>query len=233
MELWAAFLIGLVGSLHCMGMCGPIALTITKSDYGFAKNFSRSIFYNLGRVTTYTLFGLIAGGVGLIFNLAGLQQYLSIAFGILLLIGVLFAFNFDRLFQIPLLSDLLEKVRTKLSRLINAPKNSTVFGIGLLNGFLPCGLVYLGISGAITTGGFWEGSLFMAVFGLGTVPAIAITNALGYVMGIKFRNLVKKAAPTLLLIVAILFIIRGLDLDIPYLSPKLSDFEKAGTVSCH
>lgn len=226
MELWTAFLIGFIGSFHCVGMCGPIALSLPYQDVTKVKTASNVLLYNFGRITTYALIGLIFGLIGKSIALAGFQQGLSIAIGVLMLLAAFSIVNLERqLVKLPFLEVFFKKVKNRLAHLLNQEnkKRSTLYAIGFFNGFLPCGLVYMAIVGAISTGDILSGSFYMAIFGIGTLPTMLSIALIGNLFSHKFRNNIKKVVPFLLFTFAVLFILRGLNLDIPYLSPMLID----------
>lgn len=231
--LWTAFVIGIAGSFHCVGMCGPIALALPNNfNSGFSITFSR-ILYNLGRIFTYAILGALFGLFGKAFALAGVQQTVSIVLGVLLLAMALFSVNLESNFiTIPFLLKFNGIVKSKLGKLLKVNSQSSLFVIGVLNGFLPCGFVYVGLVGAITTGTVINGALYMALFGLGTFPLMFATSMLGSILSIKTRNLFRKLTPVMFILFACLFIIRGLNLGIPYLSPQINTTE-VGRAKCH
>jgi hypothetical protein len=215
--IWAGFIIGLLGSLHCIGMCGPLALALpaTRTDFVTGR-----IIYNAGRVVTYMLLGTIFGIVGQTFALAGFQRGLSIAAGLFMLAA---AFGWHRLAAPP-----VSFLRGAWSRLIALKTRTALFGIGLLNGLLPCGLVYVALAGAAATGSALRGLLFMAGFGLGTIPAMLAVSLSGKMIHAGLRLKFQRIVPAALFALSVLFILRGLSLGIPYLSPDLH----AGAESC-
>lgn len=237
MEFWTAFLIGFIGSFHCVGMCGPIALSLPYQDTTKIKTAVNVLLYNFGRISTYALIGLVFGLIGKSIALAGFQQILSIAIGVLMLLAAFSIINIERQFvKIPFLETFLKKVRQQLARLLaqKSRKSSTLWAVGFLNGFLPCGLVYLGVVGAVATGDMLKGSLYMAVFGIGTLPTMLSVALVGNLISLKFRKNIQKVIPFLLFAVAILFILRGLNLNIPYLSPMLIQDPSSDIVPvCH
>ena len=226
MELWTAFLIGFIGSFHCVGMCGPIALSLPYQDVTRVKTASNVLLYNFGRITTYALIGLIFGLIGKSIALAGVQQGLSITVGVLLLLAAFSIINLEKqLVKLPLLDILFHKVKHRLAILLNQKSNkrSTLFAVGFFNGFLPCGLVYMAIVGAISTGDIFSGSFYMTIFGIGTFPTMVSMAFVGNLISLNFRRNIQKVIPFMLFAFAVLFILRGLNLDIPYLSPMLID----------
>jgi sulfite exporter TauE/SafE len=162
-----AFLTGLLGSFHCAGMCGPIALAVPTIGKSTAQQLLSKVMYNLGRIVTYAILGSLLGTFGLGLKLAGMQQSISIAAGILIVLVAIFSTQtIEKWIGNPFS---LVKGNT-ISRLFQSPTLISVFTIGLLNGLLPCGFVYVGLIGSVATQHALEGALFMALFGLGTFP---------------------------------------------------------------
>lgn len=224
--LAAAIALGFFGSFHCIGMCGPIALALPVHNRPTPIKYLLIASYNLGRMLTYALLGVVAGSLGQTLVLAGLQQALSISVGILMLSSVLFSFK-----NIAQTNRLFLGLKDALAQLFSRSKSSSLFLIGALNGLLPCGMVYMGLAGAIATGNILDGALFMMVFGLGTVPMMVLLPLFSGSITPLFRKRIQKAVPVVVSIMAVLLIVRGLNLGIPYLSPKLN--EGAASVSCH
>jgi sulfite exporter TauE/SafE len=227
----AAISLGLLGSFHCIGMCGPIALALPVHHYSTFKKYLGILIYNLGRIFTYTFLGLVFGLLGQSFFLGGFQQILSISIGVLLLLSVILTntkwLNFK---HFNFIYSFINSVKLKLGNLFNKKGLHFLFFIGLLNGLLPCGLVYLGIAGAIASGHYIKGAEFMFYFGIGTVPIMYAVAFLGQFITVKYRNTIRHAMPYVVSIMALMLIIRGLNLGIPYLSPQ---FEKENNkVTC-
>lgn len=227
--IWlSAIVLGLMGSFHCIGMCGPIAMAIPGG--GSDSRTINLFLYNFGRIITYSIIGLLFGIIGKGIFIAGLQQTLSIVAGISILLYILINYisgknKFEKLTFAHLF------IKKSLSKLFSIKSRKSAFGIGLLNGFLPCGLVYVAIAGAVAMAGAMEGALYMALFGFGTVPVMAAINIAKNKISISFRTRMRKLIPYAIAVVALLFIVRGLNLGIPYLSPKI---EKEQTeIKCH
>ena len=219
MELWAAFILGLAGSAHCAGMCGPLALALPRVEGGTWSHIVSRIAYHLGRVTTYGLLGLVFGLAGRSLALAGVQRWVSIGLGTLLLVGVLAART--DLFRLPGVTT-GAWWRTAMSRLLRQRGLAALGLLGLLNGLLPCGLVYVaGLAGA-ALGDFQAAIKYMLVFGLGTVPVMLGLSLAGTALQTSLRLRLQQAIPYGLALVAVLLIFRGLGLGIPYLSPDLT-----------
>ena len=227
MDWVSAILLGLVGSLHCAGMCGPLAIALplqtstpTPGNISSGAAFLLGRFaYNGGRIITYCLIGVIFGLAGKTFLMAGVQRWLSIALGIALLAG-LFASRRLALWQ-PVTA-LVETLKHRMSRLLRQRSLTSLGILGLLNGFLPCGLVYVAAAVATATGGIFSGALYMALFGLGTVPMMLGISLSGRLMPVSWRLKLQKAIPVSVILLATLLILRGMGMGIPYLSPVLS-----------
>ena len=222
--LWAGFLFGLLGSFHCVGMCGAIALALPGQAGTLPlRHAGGRLLYNLGRVTTYATLGAGAGLVGHGLRLAGVQQSLSIASGILILLLVAVPERYTSRMASPLgLNRPLVWVKATLGRLFQQPTLPALYATGLLNGLLPCGLVYLALAGALSAPGVAGAAAYMACFGLGTLPLMFGLSLSGRLMPLVWRTRMRQAVPYVASVLAVLFIVRGLGLGIPYLSPQLS-----------
>jgi len=231
---WTAIALGFLGSFHCVGMCGPIALALPINQNSLLSKVAGVLIYNFGRMVTYALFGELFGLVGQSFVIAGYQQALSITLGIALLIMVLLPNQLVVRFKITsTIYSFIGKIKQQLGSLFKKKSYSSLFFIGTLNGLLPCGLVYLGITGAIATGSSLQGSLFMALFGLGTFPAMIVLSLLGNTISINFRSKIRKAVPAFVVVMALLLILRGMNLGIPYVSPQMSATKAVCDKCCH
>lgn len=230
-----AFILGFVGSFHCIGMCGPIALTLPVQHLNGYKKLAGILLYNAGRISSYALLGIIFGWLGKQLYLGGLQQWLSIGIGSLLLLAVLFRFTGNRWLKGGHLPNVyVTKIKSALGNLLRQQRFSTLYAIGVLNGLLPCGLVYLGIAGAIATGEVIQGMLFMAAFGAGTLPAMMAVTWFSHLVSISIRNRIRSLIPAVVGVMGILLILRGLNLGIPYISPVMSaGSEKVVEHCCH
>lgn len=223
MEIWTGFIVGLAGSLHCIGMCGPIVVALPVFGESQLKILMGRILYNLGRVVTYAALGALFGLFGSRLVLFGLQQDLSIALGVIILLYVLTPRKIkNRLAQTLFYRKTTDIIKVQFAGLISKKSNSSLFTIGLLNGLLPCGFVYVGIAGAVSTGSVLNGTLYMALFGLGTFPVMLATAIFGKVININIKQKINKLIPVFAVLLAILFILRGLNLGIPFISPKYS-----------
>jgi len=218
MILISALTLGLVGSFHCIGMCGPIAIALPlKNDSLFSRIFS-SLLYNLGRTTTYAILGLIFGLLGQGLQMAGFQKTVSIAMGIVMLLSVVTPILFKNKFTKNGFS-FFQKIKTNLSKKFSINSYSSLFTIGLLNGLLPCGLVYMAIAIAIASTNVWLGALAMIFFGLGNTPMLFAISLVGSSINLKFKRFISKTIPYIVVVIGLLFILRGLNLGIKYVSP--------------
>jgi uncharacterized protein len=214
-----AFLLGLVGSLHCAGMCGPLALALPPAGTtAFAYILGR-VTYNLGRIVTYCILGLVFGLVGATLWLAGVQRWVSIALGVALLLGLVAS---RRLVAWNPVASVVDRLKAPMSALLRRRSLASLALLGLLNGLLPCGLVYAACAGAVATGGILAGAQYMAAFGAGTVPMMLTLSLSGKLVPVSLRLQLRKAIPVCLLLLGTLLILRGMSLGIPYLSPDLS-----------
>lgn len=222
-----AFMIGIVGSFHCVGMCGPLALALPLSNNSFFAKFSGAFIYNAGRIVTYSVFGLVFGLIGQTAALFGFQQWLSIGTGALILLFIIIPKKYKIQHSTSKFSNsFFAKLRLELGRLFTQKNHSSLFVIGLLNGLLPCGLVYMAVAGAIAAGDIGSSVLFMAAFGLGTLPIMWSVAFFGNYAGVSLRQKIRKVFPYLMAFMACLLILRGMGLGIPYVSPKMNTEQK-------
>lgn len=232
---WSAFLIGIFGSFHCIGMCGPIALALPSQKKQGLSMITGRILYNLGRAVTYAFIGLIFGLLGQGLSLAGFQQSVSIVAGVLILLMVLVPARYtQKLYLLKPAYGFTNFLKKKFGLLLKKSGLASTFLIGILNGFLPCGLVYIAVAGAIAAGTFLNGALYMFVFGLGTLPVMLAVSVAGNFIGLGIRKKINKVIPAFMVVLAFLFILRGMNLGIPYISPQLPQTENIDkTVKCH
>jgi sulfite exporter TauE/SafE len=219
--LLSAVILGLLGSFHCIGMCGPIAFVLPVDRTNKVKQGYQTILYHLGRLLAYSIIGVLFGLVGKGLYLAGFQQRLSILLGILMIVIVLIPlrifnkYNFSK----PLYG-FIGKVKSKLGLYLKRTSNKAIFTIGFFNGFLPCGLVYMALVGATATSEFYLGGLYMFLFGIGTIPMMTVAVYSKNMFSVNFRTRIQKAIPVFVVVIGLLFILRGMGLGIPYVSPK-------------
>lgn len=232
--LYSAFIFGLISSFHCIGMCGPIAMMLPVDKQIGVKKATQITVYHLGRLFAYGTIGLVFGLLGKGFFLAGIQQKISIIIGVIMIIVVLtperiFAqYNFSK----PVYK-LISKIKTNLGKHFRSKSYKSLFIIGVLNGFLPCGMVYVALFGAIAMQSAELGVLYMILFGLGTVPLMTSVVYFNSFISQSTRNKFQKAIPYVAVIIGVLFILRGLGLGIPYLSPSNMSLFIQEMPNCH
>ena len=215
----SALIFGLLGSFHCVGMCGPIAFMLPIDRKNKTKGVLQILSYHIGRLLTYSLIGLLFGFLGKGFYFFGFQQQLSIVVGVSMILVIIFPKFFSKVNFSKSINKVIFKVKNALGKELKKKGNDTFFTIGFLNGFLPCGLVYMAIFGALATTNAFSGSLYMFLFGLGTIPLMTIVVYLGNFTKGTFRKKIQRAIPIVVVLIGILFILRGLGLGIPYISP--------------
>lgn len=232
--LVSALILGLLGSLHCVGMCGPIAFMLPVDRSNSFKKVSQIGVYHLGRLIAYSIIGLVFGLVGKSLYIFGIQQQLSIAIGIIMIVLVLIPYKTLGKYNLSRpLNKLISKVKSNLGKALKKKTADTFLTIGFLNGFLPCGLVYMAVFGAVATGSLLEGSLYMVLFGLGTIPLMTTAIYLGKFLNSTVKQRIQKAIPVFVVIIGVLFILRGLGLGIPYLSPAPIVEMASSSIECH
>ncbi|WP_298551140.1 sulfite exporter TauE/SafE family protein [uncultured Algibacter sp.] len=232
--LLSAFILGLLGSFHCVGMCGPIAFMLPVDRTNAVKKVSQITVYHIGRLIAYSLIGLVFGLIGKSLFIFGFQQQLSIIIGILMILIVVVPqktfnkYNFSKpIYRV------ISKVKSALGTALKKKTMDTFLTIGFLNGFLPCGLVYMALFAAIAAGTAANGSLYMAVFGLGTIPLMTTAIYFSQFLKGKARQRIQKAIPIFVVLIGALFILRGLGLGIPYLSPAPVYDLVSNEIDCH
>ncbi|MBU0679146.1 MAG: sulfite exporter TauE/SafE family protein [Verrucomicrobia bacterium] len=227
-------MLGLVGGLHCLGMCGPLAIALPVTGSSRTSYFVGRLVYNFGRVVTYSLLGIVFGLIGKTFVFAGFQRWLSIALGIAILLAVIVGPRFSaRLSASRPIFAAVAKLKAALGGLLKKRSVGSMLMIGFLNGFLPCGLVYVALAGAAVTGSGIGGFVYMACFGVGTIPLMLVASLSGKAIQGAFRFNLQKAIPIALVMLAILFILRGMSLGIKYISPDLSPKAKSPGCCSH
>jgi sulfite exporter TauE/SafE len=213
-------MIGLVGSLHCIGMCGPIAIALPLGNKGWGYRILGGITYNTGRILSYAALGAVFGLLGQGIEMAGLQKWASIFIGAIMVLSVLFPALFKGKIKIEqFFFGYAGRMIGKFRKLFKINSLPSLFTIGILNGLLPCGLVYVAIAGAINTNSIYDGIIFMVLFGLGTLPVMLAIPLLGNMIGQKIRRKFSGVLNAFIVLLGILFILRGLSLGIPYISP--------------
>ena len=232
--LWSALIFGILGSFHCVGMCGPIAFMLPVDRSNSVKKITQISTYHIGRLLAYAIIGLGFGLIGKSLYIFGIQQQLSIAIGIIMIVVVLIPvqtfnqYNFSK----PLYR-MISKVKSSLGSALKKKTADTFLTIGFLNGFLPCGLVYMAVFASLAMPSALESSLYMTLFGIGTIPLMTTAIYLGKFLNSSVKQRIQKAIPVVVVIIGLLFIIRGMGLGIPYLSPSPVVDIATSTIDCH
>lgn len=212
-----ALSLGFLSSLHCIGMCGPIALALPLNRSSALSMWGGLLLNNLSRIAGYAVMGLLAGILGKSMAIAGLQNYLSVAAGVIMM---LFLFGTLRHFtSIGFIQRFTGKWKSAAAKLFGSSSPYTLSLAGLLNAFLPCGFVYMALAGAAATGHLISGALFMMLFGAGTAPALIFVAFAGHMLKPQTRSRARKLTPVFVAALACVLILRGLNLNIPYISP--------------
>jgi len=228
----AGLSLGLLGSLHCVGMCGPLALSLPVQHLNRQQQVISMVAYNAGRVITYSFIGLLLGLAGRSIYLAGVQQWFSIVLGTAILFFSVRLLFFKKTTQPAWLQAFYFRVQALMSRFLRPRRPAGYLLPGIVNGFLPCGMVYLALAGALSASRIEYSILFMFFFGAGTMPGMLMMGLLGWRIKLSVRRQWKKIMPFFIIGMAGLLILRGLNLGIPFISPQLA----AGpgqVVSCH
>lgn len=202
-------------------MCGPIAFMLPIDRTSKLKKMFQLSLYHIGRLFTYSFIGLLFGLLGKGLFLFGIQQTISVIVGLAMILLIIIPhktfskYNFSKpVFKI------ITKVKSALGKELQKKTPDTFFSIGFLNGFLPCGLLYMAIFGSFAFESIAMSLLYMVLFGLGTIPLMTLVVLARNIINDVWRQKIQKAIPVFVVLVGMLFILRGLGLGIPYVSPK-------------
>jgi len=232
--LYTAIIFGLISSLHCIGMCGPIAMMLPVDHKNSSKKAFQILIYHMGRLTSYGVLGLAFGLLGRGFYMAGIQQQLSIAVGIGMIVlavvpeKILANYNFSK----PVYR-LITRIKSSLGAQFKRKTPDAFFTIGLFNGLLPCGLVYAALFGAIAMQNVTLGIAYMILYGLGTIPMMSAVVYVSSLLSMPFRNQLQRAVPIVTVVIGLLFVLRGMGLDIAYISPSNLNLFVQANANCH
>lgn len=209
MELWTGFTLGLLGSFHCIGMCGPIALSIPGENRSPSAMLFRGILYNSGRVFTYAFLGFGLGILGMGATVAGYQNILSVLLGAMIVFFALFPhIKLPKKFR-KVYGNFQKIISSNIATLFKESSPSSSFIIGLLNGFLPCGFVVTALAVALVTDTALHSSIYMALFGLGTLPVMLMMNMAPGFISPKMRSKLRPFSTYFAIIIGLLLIWRG------------------------
>lgn len=236
MILWpiitAGGLLGLAGSAHCVGMCGPLAMSLPVHHLSRGGQLLAMLSYHLGRVITYSVLGLLFGLAGRTFYLAGFQQSFSVIAGIIMLLLAFYYFIGKTNKSPKWIQAWYQPLQVLMGKLLRNSGTGSFLLLGMANGLLPCGMVYMAIIGAIGLSAPIESAFFMMMFGLGTVPAMLLLSWFGIRISLDVRMHLKRATPFIIAAMGIILILRGMNLGIPFISPVLADAPGAAA-GCH
>lgn len=228
--LFSALLLGLMSSLHCLGMCGPLVIGILPPKTDTLQKVRLLGLYHGGRLMVYGILGMLAGFIAGQLNLPNIQQTLSIVLGALLLLWViLHYFGLLKPIRLKGVNTVFQK---SFAKFWSIQGNVRYLLMGGLNGLLPCGMVYIAMTAAATSASVTSSVAFMAVFGLGTLPLLAAVSGIGTILKSRYKSFLVKSQPLFLLLFAGILIVRGLNLGIPYLSPKVSHVHNNAEMEC-
>ncbi len=208
MIFWSAFLLGLTGSFHCLGMCAPLLWVMphgSKNIFGF---LSSRLIYQLGRLLMYGFLGALAGLGGHAIQIEPFQSIFLGVLGLILILFALFSINPEAVTaKISILNTLSFRLSDFLGRFLKNRRN--FFWAGLLNGLLPCGLVYTAMLGAVAAGNMGNGFLYMLTFGLGTLPLLLLVSLSGKPISESNKLLIRKLYPFILSLAGFLLLYKS------------------------
>ena len=232
--LFSALFFGLISSLHCIGMCGPIAMMLPVDHKNPTKKALQILTYHFGRLTAYGFLGLAFGLLGKGLFIAGFQQNISITVGVLMIIiaivpeKVFAQYNFSK----PIYK-VISSIKSSLGNQFKRKTFDALFSIGFLNGLLPCGLVYAALFGAIAMQNEVLGVAYMLLYGIGTIPLMSVVVYASGFMSVPLRSKLQRIIPIITIGIGILFILRGLSLGIPFISPAEQSLFVQANPNCH
>jgi len=229
-----AFSLGLLSSMHCVGMCGPLALALPLDRSSKHKTYIGIFVYHFGKTLAYASLGILIGFFGKHLPLAASQQRLSIFAGAFIIIFALYPLLFKKSSFIQTrVFKLMQPIQQALAKRIKTKRTSTLFSIGILNGFLPCAMVYMALVGAVTTGRFIDSVLFMIIFALGTLPAMLGLQIFGASIGQQFRHKIQTFIPYIMVLIGVFFILRGMGLGIEFITPNNGSLTVINEIACN
>lgn len=206
----SAWVMGFVGSTHCIGMCGPLAMSLPMRSQQVPDRMFSALVYNLGRITTYAFYGSLIGLTQSLVLPFLFQHELSVIIGILLVLMSIYFLVFKKTITAFSNNRFYQLVTTTLGKLYQKNSIQNLYFIGVLNGLLPCGLVYLALASAFATGTMYKSILFMSFFGLGTLPAMWSMVFFAQYFSPLIRTYLRKIYPFIFAITGIMLIMRGL-----------------------
>ncbi len=228
----AGFSLGVISSLHCVGMCGPLSFALPIQYLSNTQRLIAILLYQVGRVITYSSLGLVFGLAGRKVYLAGFQQWFSIGMGALILFLLVQYWIFRKRLQPNLVNKFYVSIQKLMTKILKIRGTTPFLFLGIANGFLPCAMVYIALAGALVTTEVQRGVLFMAMFGLGTMPAMIAISYFRQFFSLRIRNSFRKIVPIFIFVMAVILILRGMNLGIPFISPVLQSASHTAVI-CH
>jgi uncharacterized protein len=229
----SGFTLGALGSLHCVGMCGPLSLALPVQHLSKTQKFLSLLLYQFGRILTYSIIGLLFGLAGRRIYISGYQQWFSIGMGILVLGLAVLYFISQKTIHLKMLNRFYFFVQQQISKLLKSVTGPFGFLLmGMANGLLPCGMVYVALAATFSFTKVIESISFMAMFGAGTLPAMMLVGYAGQLIKPEWRSSLRKLVPVFISLMGVLLILRGMNLGIPFISPELP-LSPGSTVICH
>lgn len=206
--MWlTALMLGLAGSLHCLGMCSPLAMAVTNFRRPF---FINRVLYNIGRLLSYGILGVMVTAFGSLFQFSAYQNLLSIVLGASLVIMGIAGISS---IQIPFITKGLAQgtgfIKTLFSKFLSKKTWSSMAFMGMLNGLLPCGLTYIALTYCVTLSDISQGFLFMIVFGSGTLPVMLGLTSIVQSLINRYHLDLRKLTTTVMIVLGVLLISRG------------------------
>lgn len=231
-SLSLAFLMGFLGSLHCAVMCGPLMLSMPFPKNSYFKSAIQVISYQLGRILVYVLLGIFVGWVGSSFTIFVNQKLLSLSIGIVLVSFTVLQFSgyYVKRFN-TMQSFILKPVSTLMGKIFKLPFFS--FFAGMLNGLIPCGMVYLALATALNLASIKGAASFMFLFGVGTTPLMLMITLSGTYLKKYIPFNTQKLIPWFMFFMGVLLILRSADLGISFFSPNTSLHANGEAIICN
>lgn len=224
----AAIILGLGGSLHCVGMCGPLIISIPFEQNTGIKKITAIIVYFFSKAAIYAVMGAFFALIGWSFKIITLQQWLSVVAGIFIILFAVYPLYFQKK-----LASINFFAALKTSFKKNMLQNTlwSYMQLGALNALLPCGLIYTALLAAAATSSVLKGTLFMFIFGITSAIPLMVLAIAKTGINMSLRQKLRPVTMYLSIIIGLLLIIRGLGLGIPYLSPVYGPHGEV--ISCH
>lgn len=219
--LISALVLGLASNFHCLGMCGPIAMILPLDRSRLSSMVGGTLLYNAGRIFSYVLLGVLVGFLGLVINIFSFLQWISIAAGIGLIV---FAWRYQLIRFFPKFqsrANVMPLYQKGMRWAMQSNSPMKFFVLGNINGLLPCGMVYIALINATVSGSFAGSVTAMIAFGAGTLPVMVAVPLMAQKMNLSKKVFFRRSVPYIITIVGALMLMRGLNLGIPYISPKV------------